>query len=152
MNPTLPLPAPSIAGARVDHLGIAVADLPAAIAFYQGMLGVAPERVHAMPDQGIEVAMFQLEALRIELLAPLGAVSPIAHVLEDHTIQAFMARQPQGGLHHVCYRVADLEAACPPGARRLGSGQPILGAQGLPILFLDPATTGGTLIELKQAG
>jgi methylmalonyl-CoA/ethylmalonyl-CoA epimerase len=144
---TLPVPA----GAQVDHLGIAVADLDASVAFYSGMLGMAPERIHRMPDQGIAVAMFQLPQLRIELLAPIGAESPLGDVLEDHTIQAFMARQPQGGLHHVCYVVKDLDDACPPGARRLGTGVPIIGAQGRPIVFLDPKTTGGTLIELKQA-
>jgi len=78
-------------------------------------------------------------------------VSPITDVPAAHTIQAFMARNPQGGLHHVCYVVDDLDAASPPGARRLGTGVPIIGAQGRPIVFLDPLTTGGTLIELKQA-
>lgn len=146
------LPAvPALSAARVDHIGIAVADLDAATAFYQGMLGQPPDRVHHLPDQGIAVAMFQLPQLRIELLAPIGTVSPITDVLEDHTIQAFMARNPQGGLHHVCYVVDDLDAASPPGARRLGTGTPIIGAQGRPIVFLDPLTTGGTLIELKQA-
>lgn len=139
------------AGAQVDHLGIAVAEIESAVVFYTGMLGFAPQRRHELPDQGIRVAMFQLPGLRIELLAPIGVESPIHDVLEDHTIQDFIARHPQGGLHHVCYVVDDLDHASPPGARRLGSGVPILGASGLPIVFLDPATTGGTLIELKQA-
>lgn len=154
--PTAPMastapPAPAGLGhAQVDHLGIAVADLAAASGLYRTMLGVEPV-MHELPGQGIAVAMFQLPNLRIELLAPIGAVSPITDVLEDHTIQAFMARNPQGGLHHVCYVVDDLDAASPPGARRLGTGVPIIGAQGRPIVFLDPLTTGGTLIELKQA-
>ena len=62
-----------------------------------------------------------------------------------------MARQPLGGLHHVCYMVENLSEAQPLGARRLGSGIPIIGAEGRPIVFLDPTTTGGTLIELKEA-
>jgi methylmalonyl-CoA/ethylmalonyl-CoA epimerase len=150
--PSFPGTAPASLGhARVDHIGIAVADLDAASALYRTLLGCEP-RTHVLPEQGIAVAMFDLPQLRIELLAPTGAESPIADVLEGHTIQAFMARQPLGGLHHVCYVVPDLEAAQPPGTRRLGSGVPIIGAQGRPIVFLDPMTTGGTLIELKQAG
>lgn len=144
-------PMQATSAARVDHIGIAVADLDKAAVFYQGMLGQAPDRIHHMPEQGIAVAIFQLPQLRIELLAPIGKVSPITDVLEDHTIQAFMARNPQGGLHHVCYVVDDLDAASPAGARRLGTGIPIIGAQGRPIVFLDPQTTGGTLIELKEA-
>jgi methylmalonyl-CoA/ethylmalonyl-CoA epimerase len=136
--------------ARVDHIGIAVADLPSASAFYQAMLGVEAQTC-VLPDQGISVAMFTLPSMRIELLAALGSESPIAHVLEDYTVQAFLARQPLGGLHHVCYLVADLDAAQPAGTRRLGSGIPIIGAHGQPVVFLDPKTTGGTLIELKQS-
>lgn len=136
--------------AQVDHIGVAVPSLDASVGFYRTLLGVEPV-LHALDSQGIAVAMFQLANLRIELLAPIGAESPITDVLEDHTIQAFMARQPQGGLHHVCYVVKDLDAANPPGTRRLGSGVPIIGASGQPIVFLDPASTGGVLIELKQA-
>ncbi|RZJ00257.1 MAG: methylmalonyl-CoA epimerase [Haliea sp.] len=147
---TSDLPTPTGA-VHVDHLGIAVADLASAVATYQAMLGVAPV-YHHLPAQGISVAMFQLANLRIELLAPVGAESPITNVLEDHTIQAFIGRHPAGGLHHVCYVVDDLDMAQPPGARRLGSGVPLIGAQGKPIVFLDPATTGGALIELKQSG
>lgn len=136
--------------ARVDHLGIAVADLDASLGFYRTMLGVEPV-LHRLESQGLAVAMFQLPNLRIELLAPIGAQSPIADVLEAHTIQAFIERHPRGGLHHVCYAVSDLDAANPPGTRRLGTGVPIVGASGQPIVFLDPAGTGGALIELKQA-
>jgi methylmalonyl-CoA/ethylmalonyl-CoA epimerase len=147
-SPSVAIPA-ALGHARVDHLGIAVADLEAASAMYRALLGVEPE-MRTLPGQGIAVAIFTLPQLRIELLAPIGAESPIADVLEDHTIQAFMARQPQGGLHHVCYVVANLAEAQPAGTRRLGSGMPIIGAEGHPIVFLDPKTTGGTLIELKQ--
>lgn len=142
---------PAVLGghARLDHLGIAVPDLESASAMYRTLLGVEP-KMHAFPGQGIAVAIFTLENLRIELLAPLGAESPLGDVLEDHTIQAFMARHPLGGLHHVCYVVESLSEAQPHGARRLGSGIPIIGAEGRPIVFLDPTTTGGTLIELKE--
>ena len=142
-------PPEALGQARLDHLGIAVADLSAACALYRTMLGVEPQ-MHSLPSQGIEVAMFALPNLRIELLAPIGAESPIEDVLEEYTIQAFMARQPEGGLHHVCYVVPDIAAAQPPGTRRLGTGVPLIGVQGLPIVFLDPKTTGGALIELKE--
>lgn len=148
--PHAPATPPGLDSARVDHLGIAVADLAASCALYRMMLGVEPV-LHELPSQGIAVAMFQLPDIRIELLAAIGVESPIVDVLEDHTIQAYMARNPQGGLHHVCYVVKDLEAANPPGTSRLGNGKPIIGAQGRPIVFLDPKTTGGVLIELKQA-
>jgi len=146
------LTAPNVMGghARLDHLGIAVADLESASAMYRTLLGIEP-KINSFPSQGIAVAIFTLQNLRIELLAPLGAESPISEVLEDHTIQAFMARQPLGGLHHVCYIVANLSDDQPHGTRRLGSGKPIIGAEGRPIVFLDPTTTGGTLIELKEA-
>jgi methylmalonyl-CoA/ethylmalonyl-CoA epimerase len=75
-------------------------------------------------------------------------------VLEEHTINDFLARQPAGGLHHICYLVDDLAAVRErlqaSGQRMLGSGDPIIGASGLPILFLDPRNASGTLIELKQ--
>ncbi|MDH3235112.1 MAG: VOC family protein, partial [Alphaproteobacteria bacterium] len=75
-------------------------------------------------------------------------------VLEDHTINDFLERSPGGGLHHICYVVDDLETVrarlTASGMRVLGSGEPIIGASGQPIVFLDPDNAGGTLIELKQ--
>ncbi len=80
--------------------------------------------------------------------------SPITHVLEHHTVNHFLARQPVGGLHHVCCPVDDLEAARDrlreSGHRVLGTGEPIIGASILPIPFLDPRSASGRLIELKQ--
>ena len=82
---------------------------------------------------------------KIELLEPLGADSPIARFLE---------RNPDGGIHHVCYEVDDIRAArdqLKAGARVLGSGEPKIGSHGKPVLFLHPKDFNGTLVELEQA-
>jgi methylmalonyl-CoA/ethylmalonyl-CoA epimerase len=92
--------------------------------------------------------------LRVELIAPTVERSPLAHVLENHTVNDFLGREPAGGLHHVCYVVDDLAAVRDrlqaAGQRVLGKGEPIIGAGGAPIVFLDPSCAAGTLIELKQ--
>jgi methylmalonyl-CoA/ethylmalonyl-CoA epimerase len=82
---------------------------------------------------------------KIELLEPLGADSPV---------RGFLERNPAGGMHHVCYEVADIRAARDKlkaeGARVLGDGEPKLGAHDKPVLFLHPKDFCGTLIELEQ--
>ena len=82
---------------------------------------------------------------KIELLAPLGAASPIA---------GFLEKNPSGGIHHICYEVADILAARDQlkaaGARVLGTGEPKIGAHGKPVLFLHPKDFTGCLIELEQ--
>ncbi|MGB0844852.1 MAG: VOC family protein, partial [Alphaproteobacteria bacterium] len=79
------------------------------------------------------------------LLHPLGDASPIAKFLE---------KSPKGGIHHMCYEVADIEASrdklVATGARVLGDGEPKIGAHGNPVLFLHPSDFNGTLIELEQ--
>lgn len=137
----------------IDHIGIAVRDVDRAAALYTDGFGCVVGPVRPMPEHGIAVAFVETGAARIELIAPIGAVSPIATLLGRHTIQDFLARQPSGGLHHVCYLVQDLEAAMSrawrAGLRPLGSGTPVVGASGQPILFLDPEDADGALIELK---
>ena len=82
---------------------------------------------------------------KVELLEPLGENSPIA---------AFLAKNPGGGMHHICFEVSDLAAAAATltagGARVLGDGKPKTGAHGLPVLFLHPKDFDGTLIELEE--
>jgi methylmalonyl-CoA/ethylmalonyl-CoA epimerase len=138
---------------EVDHLGIVVPDLEAATRLYRDVLGCPISETVYPPEQGIAVVFVTFGNMRIELIAPTMARSPLGHVLEDHTVNDFLARQPSGGLHHVCYLVDNLDAVMDRlkalGVRILGSGDPIIGASGLPILFLDPRTTTGTLIELK---
>ena len=92
------------------------------------------------------VVFITLPNTKIELLEPLGAASPIAKFLE---------RNPDGGIHHVCYEVDDILAARDRlkagGARVLGDGTPRIGAHGKPVLFLHPKDFLGTLVELEQA-
>jgi methylmalonyl-CoA/ethylmalonyl-CoA epimerase len=145
-----------VAGAsyEVDHLGIAVPELDAATCFYRDVLGCPVSAPVCPQDQGIAVVFVQFGNTRVELLSPTVEKSPLGNELEDHTINDFLARQPAGGLHHICYLVDDLAAVRErlqaSGQRVLGSGKPIIGASGLPILFLDPRNASGTLIELKQ--
>ena len=98
------------------------------------------------PDHGVTTVFITLPNTKIELIAPLGESSPISN---------FLARNPQGGIHHVCYEVSDIRAArdrlLEGGARVLGDGEPQIGAHGKPVLFLHPKDFCGTLIEIEQA-
>ncbi len=142
-------------GFRVDHLGVVVADLDRAASFYRTVLGCPVGAPVVPPGQGIAVVFVAFANTRVELIAPTCTVSPLPDLLEDQTVNDFLRRAPLGGLHHVCYEVDDLDAVMRrlalAGARILGKGQPIIGASGKPIIFLDPKSAEGTLIELKQA-
>lgn len=144
---------PKVLGAEIDHVGVAVHDVDRAVSLYRDGFGCSVGPVQRMPDQGIAVAFVEAGPVRLELIAPIGEVSPIRNLLGRHTIQDALARRPSGGLHHVCYRVADLGAALAQaraaGVRPLGKGVPVTGASGHPIVFLDPKDAGGVLIELK---
>ena len=128
----------------IDHVAIAVPDLVAAVARYRDLLGGEVSEPLALPEHGVTVAFVGVGESRTELLEPLGEASPIA---------AFLERNPRGGMHHICYRVSDLEAAVgrleAGGARTLGP--PRIGAHGVPVVFLHPAEFDGVLIELQRA-
>ncbi len=131
---------------RLNHVAIAVPDLAAAAAQYRNLLGARVSDPVDQPEHGVTVVFVDLPNAKIELLHPLGADSPIA---------GFLARNPAGGIHHLCYEVADILAArdrlVAGGARVLGDGEPKLGAHDKPVLFLHPKDFSGTLIELEQA-
>jgi methylmalonyl-CoA/ethylmalonyl-CoA epimerase len=131
---------------RLNHVAIAVPDLAAAAAQYREMLGARVSAPEPQPRHRVTTVFVELPNTKIELLHPLGEQSPIA---------AFLERHPGGGLHHICYEVADILAArdrlVAAGARVLNEGQPMLGAHGKPVLFLHPKDFSGTLIELEQA-
>lgn len=131
---------------RLNHVAIAVPDLPAATATYRDTLGAAVSPPLDLPEHGVTVVFVELPNTKIELLHPLGEGSPIG---------AFLAKAPAGGIHHLCYEVDDIAAArdrlVGAGARVLGDGQPKIGAHGKPVLFLHPKDFAGTLIELEQA-
>ena len=130
----------------VDHLGLAVDSLEQATRLYRDVLGFAGGGVEEIPDQKVRVALFHAGEVRIELLEPTAADSPIAK---------FLDKNPDGGIHHVCYEVDDIIAARDhlkaQGARILGDGEPKIGAHDKPVLFLHPKDFNGTLVELEQA-
>ena len=127
----------------VNHVAIAVPDLDAARARYREMLGATVGAVQELPQHGVRVAFIDVGNTKIELLEPLGEGSPI---------RSFLAARPEGGMHHVCYEVDDIERAAAMlgerGARTLGP--PRTGAHGNPVIFLHPKDFDGTLIELEE--
>jgi methylmalonyl-CoA/ethylmalonyl-CoA epimerase len=131
---------------RLNHIAIAVPDIAAASRLYQGALGAEVSAPEKLPEHGVTVVFITLPNTKIELLEPLGEASPIAK---------FLDKNPDGGIHHVCYEVEDIGAArdrlVTSGARVLGSGEPKVGAHGKPVLFLHPKDFNGALIELEQA-
>lgn len=132
---------------RLNHIAIAVPDLAAAAAKYRDQLGAETGSPQILPDHGVTVVFIDMGNTKIELLEPLGADSPIA---------AFLAKNPAGGMHHVCFEVPDIDAAInhlrANGARILGDGRPRIGAHGRPVIFLHPKDFDGTLIELEEVG
>ncbi len=131
---------------RLNHVAIAVPALAPAAAVYKNALGAEVSDPVPQPGHGVTVVFVTLPNTKIELLEPLGDNSPIA---------AFLQRNPGGGMHHVCYEVADILAARDhlkaAGARVLGDGEPRIGAHGKPVLFLHPKDFCGTLVEIEQA-
>ena len=131
---------------RLNHVAIAVPDLKLATAAYRDTLGARVSEPVPLPGHGVTTVFVELPNTKIELLEPLGANSPIA---------GFLAKNPKGGIHHVCYEVEDIEAAVDrmkaKGATITGDGRPRIGAHGKPVVFLLPKDFNGTLIELEQA-
>jgi len=131
---------------RLNHVAIAVPDLAAAAASYRDILGAEISAPVPLPEHGVTTVFVTLPNSKIELITPLGAASPLA---------GFLARNPGGGMHHLCFEVADIRAArdrlAQAGARILGDGEPRPGAHGKPVLFLHPKDFSGTLIEIEEA-
>ena len=131
---------------RLNHVAIAVRDIAKASAVYRDTLGADVSEKVAQPDHGVYTVFITLPNTKIELLEPMGEGSPIAK---------FLDKNPDGGIHHVCYEVDDIKTARDKlkaqGARVLGDGEPKIGAHGKPVLFLHPKDFCGTLVELEQA-
>ena len=126
---------------RIAHVGVAVSDLEAALSFYRDVLGLTP---HA-PEQvdGATIVSLSLGDSEVELLSSQQPGSPIAKYLERHG----------PGIHHLCYRVPDLDAAltaCRRSGYSLVDETPRVGAGGRRIAFIHPKTTSGILIELTE--
>jgi methylmalonyl-CoA/ethylmalonyl-CoA epimerase len=131
---------------RLNHVAIAVRDVGAAAQKYRSAFGAVISEPVAQPDHGVTTVFITLPNTKIELISPL---------VEDSPIDKFLDRNPDGGIHHICYEVDDIRAARDrleaDGARVLGPREPKIGAHGKPVLFLHPKDFFGTLIELEQA-
>ena len=130
---------------KLNHVAIVVPDLAAGAAVYKNTLGADVSDPIDLPDHGVTTVFVNLPNTKIELLHPLGEGSPIAK---------FLANNPSGGMHHVCYEVEDIIAARDrlkaDGMRVLGDGEPRTGAHGKPVLFLHPKDFCGTLVEIEE--
>jgi len=130
---------------KLNHVAIAVPDLEKAAKIYREALGARVSAPQAEPKHGVTVVFVELPNTKVELLHPLGPNSPI---------QKFLERNPDGGMHHLCYEVDDIFVARDKlkaqGARVLGDGEPKIGAHGKPVLFLHPKDFCGALVEIEQ--
>lgn len=130
---------------QIDHIGIAVRSLEKSLPFYRDQLGMVLEGTEEVADQKVCVAFLAVGESRIELLEPTADDSPVARFLEKNG----------EGIHHLAYRVADLDAslaALKADGVRLIDETPRAGAHGARIAFLHPRASGGVLTELCQAG
>jgi methylmalonyl-CoA/ethylmalonyl-CoA epimerase len=131
---------------RLNHVAIAVRDIAKASEVYKTTLGAEVSETVPQYEHGVSTVFITLPNTKIELLEPLGNNSPILKFLE---------KNPDGGIHHICYEVDDILAARDSlkskGARVIGDGEPKIGAHGKPVLFLHPKDFCGTLVELEQA-
>lgn len=130
---------------KLNHVAIVVPDLAEATSTYKDTLGATVSEPLDLPEHGVTTVFVELPNTKIELLHPLG---------EDSTIGKFLANNPAGGMHHICYEVEDIIAArdklIADGLRILGDGEPKIGAHGKPVLFLHPKDLYGTLVEIEQ--
>ena len=128
---------------RIDHIGVAVADLDAAIELYRGPFGMPEQHRETVEEQGVEAVLLDVGEGHVELLRPLADDTPVGKFL----------RKRGPGLHHVAYQTGDIEAALD-ALRDAGVGlidkEPRVGIQGKRVAFLEPRATGGVLTELVE--
>jgi len=129
---------------RLNHVGVATPSIEKSVALYRDMLGAT--RIHEpfdLPPQGVRVCFVDTPNSQIELIEPLGEASPL---------HSFLAKNPAGGQHHVCFEVPDIHAAkaemAAKGAKVLG--EPRIGAHGTLVIFVHPKDMGGVLVELME--
>jgi methylmalonyl-CoA/ethylmalonyl-CoA epimerase len=131
---------------RINHIAIAVPDIRAAMAQWQARTGAEISAIQTLPEHGVHVAFIQAENGKVELLEPIDSTSPIAKFLE---------KNPDGGMHHICFDVENLIASrdrlVAEGGRVLGGEEPRIGAHGKPVIFIHPKDLSGARIELQQA-
>ena len=129
---------------RLNHVGVATPSIERSVETYRALLGAtAIGEPFDLPAQGVRVCFVDAPNTQVELIQPLDDASPIA---------GFLARNPAGGQHHLCFEVPDIHAAVAEmkakGATLLG--EPRIGAHGTPIVFVHPRDLGGLLVELMQ--
>ena len=129
---------------RLNHVGIATPDIDATAKMYAELYGATISRAKfQLPEQGVSVAFIDLANSQLELIEPLGEASPV---------WGFLKKYPSGGQHHICFEVSDIIAARDAmrakGATVLGTGEPRIGAHGVPVIFVHPKDSGGVLVEL----
>jgi methylmalonyl-CoA/ethylmalonyl-CoA epimerase len=131
---------------RLNHVGVATPSIDDSVRLYRETFGATDiGEKFALPEQGVWVCFVNLPNSQIELIEPHGEASPL---------HGFLARNPKGGQHHVCFEVEDILAARDDmrakGATVLWSGEPRIGAHGTPVIFLHPKDMGGVLVELME--
>jgi len=128
---------------RLNHVGVATPSIENSVAMYRDLFGAVAGEPFDLPAQGVRVCFVDAPNSQIELIEPLGEASPI---------HGFLAKNPAGGQHHVCFEVADVHAAKAEmeakGARVLG--EPRIGAHGSLVIFVHPRDMGGVLVELME--
>src|SRR3569833_2113311 len=129
---------------KLNHVGVATPSIDEAVKLYRDVLGATSiGEKFAMPEQGVWVCFVNLPNSQIELIEPHGEASPI---------HGFLAKNPAGGQHHICFEVDDILSARgemrAKGATVLGTGEPRMGAHGVPVIFVHPKDMGGVLVEL----
>lgn len=130
----------------LNHVGVATPSIADSIKLYRDVLGATKiGEPFDLPAQGVKVCFIDTPTAQIELIEPYDETSPIV---------GFLAKNPKGGQHHVCFEVEDILAARDAlrakGATILGTGEPRIGAHGTPIIFLHPKDMGGVLVELME--
>ena len=128
---------------RIDHIGVAVEDLDAALPLWRDHFAMPVVHREVVAEQGVEAVLLDVGENHVELLAPLGPETPIGR---------FIAKRGPG-LHHVAYQVSDIDAAleaCRAAGLRLIDEQPRVGIRSSRVAFLHPASTGGVLTEIVQ--
>ena len=130
---------------RLNHIDIAVPDIDKASNAWEKALGAKISSPQTLPEHGVKVVFIEAPNTKVELLEPLDQNSPISK---------FLLKNPNGGMHHICYEVEDIltvsKKLISSGAKILGDGLPKIGAHGNPVLFLNPSDFSGTLIELEE--
>lgn len=131
---------------RLNHIGIATPDVVATTAMYASLYGAdSATPPKDFPHLGVRVVFVSVDNTQLELIEPLGEASPI---------HKFLEKNPKGGQHHMCFEVPDILAARDAmrerGATVLGTGEPYIGAHGVPVIFVHPKNSDGVLVELMQ--